>query len=458
MWKLIGTDRQTMAQLVTLAAPMVISQGTFAVMVFTDRYFLSLIGPTHVAAALGGGVAAMCCLSLFLGWLSYGNALVARFFGARQWSQCPKVLTQALLIAMFSWPLVLLAGWGVYHLFDTMGHDAQQVALEREYFRVLIVGSILTLLKVSFASYFSGLGRTRYVMVADLTAVFINVPLTYALVFGAWGFPLVGIAGAALGTVFANAIALLLFASFYWARAHYQEFEVARAWRVDRNILSRLVGEGFPSGLEMFLNIAAFNVFVLLFQSYGVAEGASAAIVLNWDLLSFVPMVGVHIALISLVGRFVGAGDVHRLTAVIRAGFFLGIAYSGTLGTLFVVFREELVGVFLTSGIDAPEIRDLAAWMMLGMASYVMADAVILVSSGVLRGAGDTRWLMCSSALLHWAMVLVQYLVIVVWQLGPEFAWIVFVSMILTLAVVFVLRLQGSRWRQAVSVQGLWAK
>lgn len=123
-----------------------------------------------------------------------------------------------------------------------------------------------------------------------------------------------------------------------------------------------------------------------------------------------------------------------------------------------MVFREELVGVFLTSGIDAPEIRKLAAWMMLGMASYVMADAVILVSSGVLRGAGDTRWLMCSSVLLHWAMVLVQYLVIVVWQLGPEFAWIVFVSMILTLAVVFVLRLQGSRWRQAVSVQGLWAK
>lgn len=83
MLSFIRTDKQTLKLLIAIALPMIISQGTFAAMIFTDRFFMSLIGPTHVAASLGGGVAAFMCMSLWIGLLSYGNALVALLLSKR---------------------------------------------------------------------------------------------------------------------------------------------------------------------------------------------------------------------------------------------------------------------------------------------------------------------------------------------------------------------------------------
>ncbi|MBU3071206.1 MATE family efflux transporter [Aestuariicella sp. G3-2] len=448
MLSFIRTDKQTLKLLIAIALPMIISQGTFAAMIFTDRFFMSLIGPTHVAASLGGGVAAFMCMSLWIGLLSYGNALVAQFLGAGQKALCSKVVTQGLLITALCTPLLWLMGYGVYVGFDALGHDPVQLVLEKQYFKILLACGFLALIKTCFSSFFAGIGNTRVVMVVDVLGVFLNIPLSYGLIFGVWGLPELGIAGAAWGTVLSNLIAMVLFFAFYRAAKNNREYSVAGSFVFDKTLFKRYWRLGFPSGLELFLNVAAFNAFILLFQSYGVAAGASAAIVLNWDLLSFVPMVGLNIAVISLVGRCIGAQDHQRLNSVISSGFLLGLTYSGTLALLFIVFREQLVGVFITSATDGEAINQLASWMMIGMASYVMADAVILVSGGVLRGAGDTRWLMVTSVLLHWLMVVAQYVVIIVLELGPKTAWMVFVGLILALALSFTLRLTSPAWRR----------
>jgi MATE family multidrug resistance protein len=196
----------------------------------------------------------------------------------------------------------------------------------------------------------------------------------------------------------------------------------------------------------MFLNVAAFNLFLLMFQSYGIAESASAAIVFNWDIVSYVPMIGLNVAIISLIGRHIGAGDTTLMSQVIRISFMLGLGYSSILAVLFYLGREPLVAIFLTTD-SSSDIQTLASFMMIGLATYVMADATILIAGGVLRGAGDTRWLMWASVLIHWLMLLAQYFVIKVWVLGPKVSWVVFVAMILMTAIMYLLRLASSRWR-----------
>ncbi len=456
MLALIRTDKETLMLLLAIALPMIVSQGTYALMIFTDRYFMSMIGTTHVAATLGGGVAAFMCMSLFVGLLSYGNALISQAFGANRLGECSRIVSQGVLLAILSLPFLAAGAWGVYVAFDGLGHDPEQLLLEKSYFKVLMFGGVLTLFKSCLAAYFAGIGRTSVVMAADLLAVIINIPISYGLIFGAWGLPQMDIVGAALGTVASNCFALLVFTLVYFSKENGARFLVASSLIFDGQLFRKYLRLGFPSGLEMFLNIAAFNVFILLFQSYGVVQGAAAAIVLNWDLLSFVPMIGLHIAVISLTGRCVGAQDHQRLNSVISSGFLLGLVYSGVLATTFILCRDSLVGVFITEATSGEELRSLATWMMIGMGSYVMADAVILIASGVLRGAGDTRWLMYTSTILHWLMVVGAYLVIMVWELGPKVAWLVFVGMILSLALCFTFRLGSSKWRQTeVDNEGL---
>jgi MATE family, multidrug efflux pump len=455
---MLKIDRKTLNELVVIAIPMVVSQGAFTAMVFTDRYFMSQISPTHMAAALGGGVASFFCFSFFTGVLSYANALVAQYYGSGQWSKCTRVVTQSLLLVLFCLPLLLLAGWSVGHIFSAMGHDQAQEQLERAYFHILMWGSPIALVKICLASYFTGIGRTKVVMVAETLGVALNIPLSYVLIFGKAGMPEIGIVGAGVGTIISTLFTICLFAYFYFHRSHRLQFNVAESFVIDRGIIKRHLRLGLPSGIEMFLNIAAFNLFLLMFQSYGVTEGASAAIVFNWDMVSFVPLMGINIALMSLIGRCVGAQDMTKVNNTVAAGFLLGLGYSGILAIAFVLLRDPLIDVFISPGPSYQPIHELSAYMMVGLACYVMADAILLISSAVLRGAGDTQWLMITSVTLHWVMLVVQYVVIKVLNYGPRASWIVFVCMILAMAAVFLVRLMGQKWRHPDALRQVLAE
>ena len=440
-------SRKTLYELFRLALPMVVSQGALALMFFADRFFLSRISPVHVAASLGGGVSFWVCLCFFNGIAAYANALVAQYYGRKELHRCPQVVTQGILLAVAAQPFLFLFAWPALHSFEWMGHAPEQVALEKPYFLTFIAGGTLFLVKTVFASYFSGIGTTRVVMIADVIGVILNVPLSYVLIFGRLGFPELGIVGAALGTVAAALLTIAIYLLFYLNVVHRDRFAVAASLVYAPSIMRRYLRLGLPSGLEMFIAMGTFNVFLLLFQSYGVNEGAAMAIVFNWDMLSFVPLMGLNIALMSMTGRYVGANDMARSNEVIGAGFVIGVSYSGALATVFVFQREALLQVFATPGMDFSPILAIGAPMMLGMATYVVADSLILVCSGVLRGAGDTRWLMLTSIAIHVAMLLVQIVVIVMLGLGPLLSWWVFVITLLSQALIYLARVRGGRWR-----------
>lgn len=441
------TGPATLHRLFRLALPMMVSQGALALMFFADRFFLSRIGPVHVAASLGGGVSFWVCLCFFNGIVAYANAIVAQYYGRRDMQRCPQVVTQGIILSVLAQPLLWLLAWPAQYTFEWMGHAPQQVALERPFFLVLIGGGLLFLIKTVFASYFSGVGRTRVVMIADVIGVLLNVPLSYVLIFGKLGFPALGIIGAGIGTIIAAALTIAVYLAFYLNRIHAERFGVHKSLVYAPGIMRRYLRLGFPSGLEVFIGLGTFNVFLLLFQSYGIAEGAAMAIVFNWDMLSFVPLMGLNIALMSMTGRAVGAREMSRTNEVIGAGFVLGVSYSGVLAIIFVVFRESLLSVFATPGQDFTPIMLIGAPMMIGMATYVVADSLILVCSGVLRGAGDTRWLMIASVTIHIVMLTIQVLVILVWRLGPLTSWWVLVATLLCQAAIYLLRLLGQRWR-----------
>ncbi|MDO8908157.1 MAG: MATE family efflux transporter [Pseudohongiella sp.] len=448
----------TLRTLMAVALPMVVSQGAFAVMIFTDRYFMSQIDPTHMAASLGGGVAFFFSLCFFLGVISYANALVAQYRGAGHAGKCSRVVTQGLLMGLLCQPIMFIIGFYVLKLFLVMGHEQTMLELESSYYAILMLGSLFALWKGCLSSYFAGISRTRVVMVCDVAGLMLNIPLCWAMAFGHFGFPAMGIDGAAWSTVLSSLFSLILFFFYYLARQNRLAFLVMESFRVDLPVLRRYLRLGLPSGVELFLNVAAFNLFLLMFQSYGVAESAAAAIVFNWDILSFVPMLGLNIGIVSLIGHSVGARSMEKTNEVISAGFVIAIAYSSMLALLFIFFRYPLVDVFAPPQGDFAEIRVLAAFMMIGLCCYTMADAVIQVSGGVLRGAGDTQWVMYSSTALHWIMLVMQYLVIRVWEFGPKASWLVFCAMILAIAIVFLMRLWSGRWRDEEALRAVMAE
>ncbi|THB69221.1 MAG: MATE family efflux transporter [Gammaproteobacteria bacterium] len=450
-------------EMVAIALPMVVSHACETAMTFTDRLFLSRLGSEYMAASMGGGLSAFVMMTFFFGLIGYSTALVAQYLGSGQKEKCASTLTQCAVIALLAFPIILALRPLAVSYFKWMGVSDPQLLLQTQYFNILIYGVLFSLLRHSFSSYFSGIGRTKIVMIAAIISMLVNVIANYTLIFGKFGFPALGITGAAIGTVFSSFIGFAVIAYAYFARENRMEFEIMVSFRFDLKVMHTLLRFGTPAGLEFFLNLLAFNVMVFLFHSQGANIAAAITIVFNWDMVSFLPMIGINIGVISLVGRYMGSGNpdlAHRST---WSGLKLAWIYSFFVLIAFACFPHYLVSVFHPTELQnefQQNIAPMAITMLRLAALYVMADAMFLVFGGALRGAGDTLWAMVTSVLFHWILVAVLFVMLNLIEASPAISWLTLCLIFIVFSFVFYLRYKGGKWRkikvvgQEISVQG----
>lgn len=447
--------RGGMREMTALALPMVISHGCETALIFTDRLFLARLGPASMNAAMAGGLTAFMMMTFFIGLTGYVTALAAQYLGAGRKEGCALVVSQAALLSLLATPVILTLRPLAHLLFRIMDLPMEQLEPQRIYFDILLYGVILVMLRNCLSCFFSGIGRTRVVMVSAMVAMLVNAAANYVLIFGKLGLPALGIRGAAWGTLFGSLCAFLVLLAAYLGRGNRREYKVPAALRFDREVMAKLLRFGSPAGVEMFLNLLAFTVMIMIFHGHGPVTATAVTIVFNWDLVSFVPLLGIQVGVVSLVGRYVGAGRPDIAERATRSGLKMACAYSLMILVLFVSLPGELVSVFEPREADAIFSRatPLATTMVRLAAFYVLADAVMLVYSGALRGAGDTFWAMCASVALHWLLVPVLILFLKVLALPPQSAWLVLIVFLLGFSGLFYLRYRSGKWKTLAMVR-----
>ncbi|MCE5185356.1 MAG: MATE family efflux transporter [Planctomycetaceae bacterium] len=436
-------------EMLAIAFPMVISSSCETVMTFTDRLFMARIGPEQMSAAMGGALTSFMMMTFFWGLVSFSTALVAQYLGSGRKHLCAEVITQGLILSVIAYPIILAARPLAIYLFEYLHIPPEQLQPQILYFNILIYGTILRLLSNCLSCFFSGIGRTRIVMVSAIVSMVANVILNYILIFGHLGFPAMGIRGAAYGTIIGTFCGLVILTAAYFSKDMRSAYSIMRSFRFDWDVMKRLLRYGYPAGIELFLNLLAFDLLVLIFHGTGLVTAAAITIVFNWDMVSFLPMLGVNIGVTSLVGRYMGAGSPETAHRATLSGLKLTLAYSFGILVTFVIFAEFLVGLFRPRGSDElfSQVFPLAVTMVRLTALYVMADAVLIVFSGALRGAGDTFWAMKTSVLLHWLMVGILVLLLNVLKLSPTAAWAAMCCVFMLFSGVFYVRYRGGKWR-----------
>lgn len=438
-----------MRELLAIALPMVVSQACDTVMMFTDRLFLSKLGPEQMNASMAGGLTCFVMTTFFFGLTGYSAALVAQYLGAGRKDRCATATTQAMLIALTAYPLILLARPLVHMVFARTGISAGQLAPQIEYFDIVVYATVVGLLRNCLSSFFSGIGRTRIVMVSAVTAMLANVGMNYILIFGRLGFPALGVRGAAYGTIIGGVFGLGVLLTAYLGGEIRRTFRVWRSLRFDRDAMAKLLRFGYPAGIEMFLNLMAFNAMIVAFHAHSPAAATAVTVMFNWDMVSFVPLIGIQIGVMSLVGRYMGAGQPDIAHRAAMSGLKFGWLYSLIILIFFVFFPRHLVAVFRPEQVEAVfrEAAPIAVRMIRIASVYVMLEAVVVVFSGTLRGAGDTFWAMCVSVAIHWLMLAILIVTLYVLKLSPEAAWTGVVLAFLSFSFVFYRRYRGGKWR-----------
>ena len=442
----------TLKRLLIIAGPMIISQASDTIMLFVDRLFLSRLGGEYLAASMSGGLSQFMVSSFFVGTIGYVTAVVAQYFGAGRREKCAEAVFQAVLLSIISYPVILAASPLMKLFFSAVGQSPLQVELAYTYFHALIFGVVFVVLRNALAGFFIGIGRTTMVMIANFAGMLVNLPVNYLLIYGKFGFPALGLRGAAIGTICGNAVIFLILAGFYFSRRNREEFSTHKTLVFRPAILRTLLKYGIPAGIEMLLNVAAFNLFVQLMHTYGTGVAAAVTVAFNWDVVAFLPMLGMGHAVTSLVGQNVGAGDLDEAKNSTYTGLKTAWLYSFVMVIVFVVFARPLVGLFIPG--DGGEITLLAVQMLRLASIYILADSAQIVFVGALRGAGDTRWVMAASTALHWGFTAVALIMIKVLKVNPVAAWTGMIVFVVTLGITMFLRFKSGRWTDKAIVGG----
>ncbi len=438
-------------ELFALAWPTVLTMTSYTVMQFVDALMVSRVGSLELAAQGNGGLATFMPLSFLMGVLTMVNTYVSQNLGAGRPREAPRFAWAALWMSAMGWVVLLPYAASLGLIFAQLEHSDELVALETRYGQILMFGCFIMLMTRGLSHYFYGLHRPKIVFVATVAGNVTNIFGNWVLIFGKLGAPALGVEGAAIATVMGTAVELLIPLAVFLGPKMHAELGTRDAWRPDWHAMRLLWRVGWPRALTFGNEMVCWSIFmVYLIGTFGEAHNSAGWIALRYMHLSFMPAVGISVAVTALVGRYIGAGQPDTANHRTWLGVRLAMAYMGTCALIFVLFREPLAGVFIKhDDPNAETILAIATKLLICAAVFQLFDALAITLSGALSGAGDTVWPGIITMITSWTFIVGGGFAFVTWwpeleSLGP---WIGASAFIISLGVAFLWRWTSGRWR-----------
>jgi len=440
----------SLRELLAVALPLVISSGSTTLMYVVDRVFLTWHSPEALAAAMPASMVHWSLLSVPFGVAMYTNTFISQYDGAGRPDRIAASLWQAIYLSLIAGVILALFTPLAGPVFAWAGHAATVQALEVRYLEVLCLGSLPFLLSGTLSGFFTGRGRTAVVMWVNVAASLLNIGLDYILIFGSGPIPGWGITGAAVATVSAQLTAVVLYAMVLLRPETVQKFGLLVHRSFDRELFGRFIKYGLPNGAMFLVDVAGFTVFLLLLGQLGSDELAATNLAFNINSMAFVPMLGVGTAVMTLVGRRVGEGRPELAVRTAWTAFGLAAVYMLCFSTLYLTVPELLLAPY--AAMADPEqfarVQKMVVVLLRYVAVYAFFDAIIIVFSSAVRGAGDTRFGLWLTLVAAWlVMVVPTWIAIRTDRLTLHVGWIACTGFIITLSIGFLLRFLGGKWQ-----------
>jgi MATE family multidrug resistance protein len=426
-----------------------ISTSAWSVQHFVDRVFLSWHSREALAASMPAGMLNFMFASFFLGTIGYVNTFVAQYVGAGRNHRVGPAVWQgvrfAVLGGLFMLALVPFSDW----FFEMAGHEQAIRSLESDYFRIYcFMGPAMA--GQALSCFFSGRGKTLTVMWVNMVATGVNIVLDYAWIFGNWGFPEWGIRGAAWATVVTHYVMMILFLVLVLSRKHRLTYNTFSGRRADWGLFRRLIRFGVPNGTQFMLDITAFTMFIMLIGRLGPIPLTATNITFTLNVLAFLPLVGMGMAVSTLVGQYIGKAKPEIAEQATYSACIMSLGYMGLMASGFVFLPSVFLAPF-SSGADPvafAEAWDISIILLRYVAVYCIFDGMYIVFSAAVKGAGDTRFVMWATVLLAWGLMVVpSYLAVTYFGFGVYGVWIFICAYICVGGVVFLIRFRGGKWK-----------
>lgn len=435
--------------MVSLAVPVVLSELGWVAQGVVDNIMVGRLGPVAIGAvALGNAVyytPALFGIGLLLGL----DTLVSQAYGRRDHDECHRWLAQGMYLACISTvPLMILTA-GLSYGFMHFGVIPEVASLSGGYLRILNWGTLPLLVYGGTRRYLQGVGQVRVITLTYVLANLMNWFGDWVLIYGKLGFPALGVNGSAISTCIARlsmAVAMLGFAWRYERRRGHPLFRHWAGPELDR--LRRMVRLGAPAAGQILLEVGAWNLSTFAAGYLTPVALATHTIALNYASISYMVPLGVSAAAAVSVGHAIGAGDPARAR---RAGWLamaLGTGFMLCAGVVFLIAPGPLIKLYTSD----PRVLALGPALLWIAAAFQIFDGIQTVSTGALRGMGETRVPMYANLVGYWVMGLpLGFMLCFVLKWGVYGMWIGLTLSLVVIASTLLVRWHRDSTRMALA-------
>jgi len=330
--------------------------------------------------------------------------MVARYAAQQDEVLVRRATRMALWLSILYFFVTLPLFWFSGTILGGMGQTPEVAALAQTYLRIAAAGLLPALGVMVFKNYLAGLEHTRVVLWITLAAAGANALANYALIFGNWGAPELGISGAAIASVTVHVISLLLVAGYALIKLPEHELMV-RFWRPDWEMFAQVFHLGWPIGLTTLAEVALFAATAVLMGWLGTIPLAAHGVALQISTAAFMVQLGLSNAATVRAGNALGRGDLDHMLRGARVVAVLGAVAAALTVTVFVALAETLMSLFVDPQ-DPQRDAIIAAGrgLLLMAALFQVVDATQVIHIGLLRGLQDTRVPMIMAGVAYWGI------------------------------------------------------
>jgi multidrug resistance protein, MATE family len=400
--------RTEMRAMLSLAWPLILTNVTMVLINATDVFLLARVSPDALAAsAMGSGI--VTAMMLFgIGLVMASSPMIASEIGRKRHSvrdvrrTFRQSLWAAVTITIPIWALL----WFTEDLLLVAGEPARLAADTGLFVRALQWEIFPALGIVALRSFMSSLELPFWTMIAGIAAVIVNAAVNYALIFGHFGAPALGLWGAGIGSSVTQSFQFLILFGVAMLHPRFRRYHIfGRWWRADWPRFRTIWKLGAPIGLHMGFEASVFAAAVILMGYISTSSVAAHAVAIQIASMTFMVPLGIGQAATVRVGIGYGRGD---KAAIRRSGwtaYVLGVGFMTAMAAIIWIMPRTLAGVFIDSDIAAnAHVLNLTVAFLGVAAVFQIVDGAQVVGAGMLRGLHDTTWPMLFAAFGYWVL------------------------------------------------------
>lgn len=434
--------------LLALGVPLIASHLAQMLLHVTDTVMLGWYGVTALAAVVLGSSAFFIVFILGSGFGIAVLGMVASALGAGDTTQVRRDTRMGLWLSAFYGVAVMPLMWWSGPILLAAGQKPEVAALAQDYLRIAGFGMVPALLIMVLKSYLAAFERTQVVLAVTLVSVGLNAALNWALIFGNWGAPEMGVRGAAIATLSVQMTGAALLAIYAGWQPALRQFELFhRFWRPDWQAMHKVFRLGLPIGLTGLAEGGLFQASALMMGWLGAAALAAHGIALELAALTFMVHLGLSNAATVRVGRADGARDARALRDAAATATAMSLGFAVAAVVLFLAIPERLVALFLdTTKPGSAEIIAFGAKLLAVAALFQMFDAMQVMALGLLRGVQDTRAPMWLASISYWLIgIPASYVLAFPFGLGGVGLWFGLVVGLAAASILLMVRFWRGR-------------